>query len=479
MANKRLSDLSELVAANLQPDDLFYVVDVSTTVLEGKKIKVSSIQDFILNGGQITGSITYALTAGTASYVNPSLLAGIVSASYARSASRAERSFFAQLSDTASYVDASNIYGTFPSSSMSNSASFVIYRYGNGTVENSKTASYVVNSLSSSYVVYTGVKNGTVFQSVSSSYVVSSSLAQAALFLNYNGTPNGTASYATSASVATSASYMMSASYGLSASFADNCQAAIVSNFSNYLNLYGPTIPNGTASCAISASQALIADSSSFLIYNGVTPNGTASYTPSSSVATSASYAYSSSRSENTQRAVSASYALSASYPLLDPNQYKVYGPFNSTDGTYGGQTSTELSYRNFIINPTGVTTTILVQAVCDVKVPITTTDSDGYSISLLVEDWTNNVLLGTFTLDTSRPNNFITGAVVAGYTRQATTLMGGNTSIQSISGSWYTLRVKATGGAEFDGNSQARGAQFFIYVKPDTALTRTTYPPF
>ncbi len=488
MANKRLSELNELVAANVIGNDLFYVVDVATNVLEGKKIKASSIQSYVLNNGKITGSITYALLANTASYVDPSTIGVVNSASYALSSSRSERSNWALYSDTASYVSSSNIDGPILNSrysisasyaSSSTSASYVIYSYKNGKIEYAQTASYLF---------YDGVTpNGIAFLSVSASYVRTSSLSKSSSYLIYDGiTPNGTASYANYASSSLTSSYTVSSSYSLSSSYSSLSNISLTSRTSSYLIWSGETLPNGTSSYSWNGRFAAQSRTASYIYYDGITPNGTSSYSIYASSSLSSSYALSSSRSEITFMSVSSSYALTASYPGLDTNQYKIYGPFNTTDAVYGTQTSTELSYRNFVINPPpGVnTTTVIIQALYDVKVPITTTDTDNYTVELILEDWTNGSLVGSFTLDTSRPNNYvnlsITGAfTLSGYNRQNSSLMGSNTSIQTVSGSWYTLRVKASNGATFDAKSLLRGAQFFLYARPDTTITRTAYPPF
>lgn len=482
MSNKCLSELQPL--SNLKSGDLFYVVDTATNILEGKKITAENLLTFFTKGSQISSS--WASSSLSASYINPSLIGLINSASYALSSSRSERSFWALFSDTSSYIDAGDIFGKVDSSSYSDSSSYLIY---NGTRPNgtasfsllSNTASY---AKSASYVIYVpGIPNGTVYNSITSSYVLTASLAKSASYLIYNGsTPNGTASYSNYSSSSLSSSYVNSSSYSLSSSYSKRSSTCDVSDYSNFLSYYGT--PNGTASYSITSSRALQSNSSSYLEYDGITPNGTSSYSLYSEDSLSASYALSASRSENSFQSTSSSYALTSSYPLMDPNQYKIYGPYNTADLIYGTQTSTELSYRNFVIHPEGNNTTIIVQALCDVKVPITTTDTDSYTLELIIEDWTGGSLIDSFTVDTSRPNNFIdlsiTGAfTLSGYSRVPTTLMGANTSIEIISGSWYTLRVKASNGASFDGNSLLRGAQFFIYTKPDTSVTRTAYPPF
>lgn len=485
MANKRLSELQELTSADLQPGDLFYVVDTSTNILEGKRIRADSIQTFLLSGALISAS--FASSSVTASYIDPNNVGNVESASYSLSGSWADRTFFSTQSDTSSYIRAYKVDGVVFQSTSSYTASYLFY---NGSRPNG-TASYSLLSLTSSYVksssylIYTGVPNGTAFSAITASYSYNASSSVSSSYLIYDSNrPNGTASYAQYASSSLTSSYVFSSSYALTSSYSKTSQTAVVSNFSNFLSWYGATVSNGTASYSWSGSHVLISDSASYLIYDGITPNGTASYSVYSSASLSSSYAFSSSRSENTFQSVSSSYALTASYPGLDLNQYKIYGPFNTSDATYGTQTSTNCSYRNFIIKPPGNDTTVIVQALGDVKVPITTTDTDLYTVNLILEDWTNGALVGSTTLDISRPNNYvnfsITGAfTLNGYSRTPITLMGSNQSPFNVSGSWYTLRVTTTNGATFDSNALSRGPFFYIYVSPDTDLTRTAYPPF
>jgi hypothetical protein len=483
MANKRLSDLQELSAANLVEDDLFYVVDTTSTVLEGKKIKASSIKSFVLNTSFLSSS--YASSSLSASYVNPSSVGLVNSASYSLSGSWADRTFFSSLANTASYsVETSH-------SRFSDTASFLFY---NGSRPNG-TASFALNVLSSSYsrtasfansssyIIYTGVRNGTVYFSVSSSYVQTSSFSNTASYLLWNGTtPNGTASYALKASSSLSSSYVNSSSYSLSASFAvssSKTYLADISVSSSFL-IYVNGVPNGTSSFAQTSSRATFADSSSYLIYDGVTSNGTASYSLYASNSLSSSFSISSSRAERT---LTASYALTASYPGLDPNQYKVYGPYNTNDlSSFAVQSSTDCTYGYLKIAPSGASTTIIVHALCDVKVPITTTDTDAASVILKLEKWVSNpspVPDGpAVPLDTSKPNNYInlsiTGAfTLTGYDRQSISLASNASS--TVSGS-YILKVTAAG-ASFDANSLSRGVTFFVYTKPDATVTLTTTP--
>jgi hypothetical protein len=171
------------------------------------------------------------------------------------------------------------------------------------------------------------------------------------------------------------------------------------------------------------------------------------------------------------------SHALLSDY-VNDSNVYRIWGPYNSKDSG-GSNTTTEQYIQNFIITPpTTAGTTIILMAVCDVKTPITTTDTDAASVELYL-DYTEPG--NTFTygpLDTSKPNNYIsitvTGSVsLSGYNRHSTTLTH---DWPNISGSWWRLSVRSSGGALLD---TTRGTTFLLYTKPNTSVTQTSYPPF
>jgi hypothetical protein len=476
MANKRISELTELASADIASNDLFIVTDVS--VLESKKLQATGLKNFVLDNGRITGSITYALSAGTASYIDSASFGPVISSSYAISASWSNRSGISTTALTASYIDGNNVSGSIPSSSYSQTASYVNYRYNNGRVENSQTASYCELSVSSSFLKFTpGINNGTCSYALTSAYMSTSGTAS---YLSYTGIPNGTASFA--------------------------LRLGTDEVTSSYLMLKAGR-QNGTASWAVSsswASRSFWSSQSSFLIYNG-SNNGTASYSMNSlyaNTATTSGYALVSVSSSWAATSVSSSYASTASYCLgtasfvlsssytrgtssfalvsdfvNDSNLYRIYGPYNSTGAD--GVTGTEESYvQNFIISPTtGVPVSVIVQATCDIKVPITTSEAT-MSVNLYLDTTEPGNEFAYGPLDTSRPANYIsaatTGALsISGYSRHAASL-GGNWNLTS--GSWYRLSVRTAGGALID---TTRGVTFMLYTKTNTSVTKTAYPPF
>ena len=112
--------------------------------------------------------------------------------------------------------------------------------------------------------------------------------------------------------------------------------------------------------------------------------------------------------------------------------------------------------------------------ALFDIKCPITSTDTDTAKAELYLEytEPANTWSLGP--LDTTRPNNYISiSGSITGYSRTSATL---GHDWPNISGSWWRLVVRSSGGALLD---VTRGTSFFIYTKTDTTVTKTAYPPF
>jgi hypothetical protein len=473
MANKRLSELTELAATEVASSDLLLVTDVST--LESKKLRADSLKTYILSSGVLTASVTNATNAISASYINPAGVGLIPSSSYSLSSSFSNQSYSSQFSATASYIVASNISGSVPSSSYSATASYVSYTYNNGRVENSQTASYVNQALTASYLWYQGTFNGSASFALSASHVVNPS----ASYLRYNGIPNGTASAALSVLTnEITSSYLVlqagrtngTASFAVSSSYIQSSSYSLFSTTASFLRYTG--LPNGTSSYSIFSLNSEFANSSIV-----------SSFSDSSSLAYISTFSDTSSfcmgSASFARKSISASYVATSSYVVPDPKVYRMYGPYNTTE-TGGSTTTTEAYMQNFFIKPpTAAGTTIIIKALLDCKVPITTTDTDLYTVDLYL-DYTEPGNTHSYgPIDTSRPNNYInfyaTGAafVVNGYSRQSIAL---GSDWNPVSGSWYRLRVKSTNGALID---TTRGVTFFVFVDQDTTITKTSYPPF
>lgn len=495
MANKRLSELNELLAADIQPDDLTLVTDSS--VLESKKLRLQSIRNWVLiNPTLITGSLCD--TAYTASYITSRLQSsgllpppppGFVAAGangvadYAISASYALSASWAPGTNTSLY-SLYSVSSSFASSSVT--ASYISYsNRDNGRVHTASyalTSSYVDNAKSSSYIWYTGDPNGTASYALgclSASYA-SVLNVDTASYLLYNGSrPNGTASYAFIAQDGTSSFLKYVGFPNGTASYSISSITAITSSYTttaSYLRFEGPF--NGTASYAVKTYLADTADSASIA--------DVSLYSYTSSVSVSSSYASTASLLEGT-----ASYSLTSSYltgtasyailagTVTDTDIYRMWGPFSTLDSG-GTNTTTAQRITNFVISPpTTVGTTVIIVALCDIKSPMTNTDTDSQQVILYLDDLTPG---GThsYQLDATKPSNYIgittavSGAVsLTGYIRSAATLAG---TLNSVSGSWYRFSLVASGGATID---TTRGTKFFVYTKTNTTVTKTSYPPF
>jgi hypothetical protein len=213
MSHKRVSQLTELTAAEMASGDLFYVIDVSAK--EGKKATANQLGAYL----NASGSFSVVL-ADTASYVLGSNVHGSVeTSSYSLfaaasvSSSWASRSLSASYSETASFAMNSSVGSTISASwaSASISASWANVAGTAATATtatalsypNTSTASYAItagNVISSSYantasyIANTGTTIATASYSIRSGYSDTSGLANVSLELIY---PNvSTASYA-------------------------------------------------------------------------------------------------------------------------------------------------------------------------------------------------------------------------------------------------------------------------------------------
>lgn len=210
MANKRVSELTAITAAELASNDLFLLADVAPNP-ESKKLEVSELSTY-LNANNRTGSLygtaSWALWAVSASWapyqesasyaatsswawraITSSYVLEALSASWARSSSYAI---------TASYALTSSVQLIYSSAfaDYARSASYLIFTPGvfNGTSSYALTASRAISSITSSFLTYSSLTpNGTASFAATASQTISSS------FLNFNGNYNGTASHALTA----------------------------------------------------------------------------------------------------------------------------------------------------------------------------------------------------------------------------------------------------------------------------------------
>lgn len=241
MANKKVSELVQVTAGELQSSDLLLLADVSAN--ESKKLTLQDIGSYLLSSGNITGSFygtaSYALNAKSASYAP---IMG--SASYATSASwaiyciTASNTMIAEVADfsvqtvysiSSSYAASTSLVSATSAdfAETSRTASFLRYTAGisNGTASNA------IIALTASYVSASGIASISSSYSNTSSFSNTGKTTQTSSYILYSGIPNGTASFAFSSSKSNTSSF---------------------SNTSSYL-VYIPGISNGTASYAMNS----------------------------------------------------------------------------------------------------------------------------------------------------------------------------------------------------------------------------------
>jgi hypothetical protein len=212
MANEKVSQMTSLTATELVAGDFFMVVD--TSARESKKISTGDILTYI----EATGSFN---------------------------------AYHASVSDTSSYVAGSNVNGSVVSSSYSfNSVSSSWAQQTQNSI-NSISASYVPSgaiSPTASFLLYSGVFNGSASYAISASTVNFAATSSKLLYIP--GVTFNTASYALSSSntlnsisssYSLSSSYSISSSYSLSSSYSISSSNAITANSSSFLvNSYNP-----------------------------------------------------------------------------------------------------------------------------------------------------------------------------------------------------------------------------------------------
>src|ERR1035437_2187386 len=160
MANEKVSQMTQLSAAEVASDDLLLITDISAR--ESKRITTSDFLKYIESTGSF--NVYHSSLADSASYVLGSNVNGIIkSSSYSLNSDTSSYSIKSILSDTSSY---------------------------------SKTASFALNTIGSGTTIITGST-----YPITSSWSIESILSKTSSFLQYvNGTSNGTASCALSSS---------------------------------------------------------------------------------------------------------------------------------------------------------------------------------------------------------------------------------------------------------------------------------------
>jgi hypothetical protein len=210
MANKRVSELTAITAAELASDDLLLLADVAPNP-GSKKLPVSELNTYLnINNrtGSLYGTASWALRAVSSSWApyqescsyaaTSSWAWRAITSSYALLALSASWARSSSYAITASYAMTSSVYLIYSSAfaDYARSASYLIYTPGvfNGTASYALTSSRSITSISSSFLTYSPLTpNGTA------SFAATASQAISSLFLNFNGNNNGTASHALTA----------------------------------------------------------------------------------------------------------------------------------------------------------------------------------------------------------------------------------------------------------------------------------------
>lgn len=222
MANKRVSELASIDAAHLDFADLLLLSDVSAH--ESKKLQLNDLSNFLLLDGRLTGSLfgtaSYAMMARSASYALNTAIPTIVpsasyliytpgfvngTASYAMAALSASFSISSSYVVTASYALTSSVEMVYSSAfaDYARSASYLIFTPGstNGTASYALTASYLIGGIGVISCSYAETSSW-AWNAISSSealfanQAITASNSNTASFLQFQGVPNGTASYA-------------------------------------------------------------------------------------------------------------------------------------------------------------------------------------------------------------------------------------------------------------------------------------------
>ncbi len=261
MANKRVSELAPINYLSLDNYDLLFLTDLSAH--ESKKLTLQDLSYFLRNSGFFSSgsfygtsswsrysmTASYTLPSQTSSYSNTSSWAiNSISASYCTSSVTASYSISGSFTLTASYAltasSQTSVNSTF--AIYAQSASYLTYNslLSNGTASASKTASY---SFTASYIA-------TASMATTASYSFTASLAK-------------TASYATTASYNKSSSHALIADYvvngggggggGVVAGGSYNISTSYASSSISSSYLYYDGTFNGTASYAMATGPQL------------------------------------------------------------------------------------------------------------------------------------------------------------------------------------------------------------------------------
>ena len=216
--NKKVSQLIELDASDLQLDDLFLIQDVS--VKESKKMEVGTMVLYLQNSGSLSTNALHAINSDSASYILGSNVDGLVNSAF-----NASTSSWANKTISSSYADTASVALTtitcVTNATTADSSSYLIYSVNNGSASYAVNAGVTDAAQTAYYLYYNGQPNGTASWAVNAVNTSNNLISDTASYLLYiPGYSNGTSSYATSSEYAVTASYAVTTSYSNTTSYA-------------------------------------------------------------------------------------------------------------------------------------------------------------------------------------------------------------------------------------------------------------------
>jgi hypothetical protein len=245
MANKRVSELIQITAAELTPQDLVLVSDLLPSP-ESKKLTLADLSTYLLSGGNLSGSFFgTASWAQTASY---SLNTPIqVSASYALTAGDALTAISSAFASNAGNSDTSTSASYASIAGIALTASFGVANFASNSIY-TDTASYLL------YVP--GTINGTASYALVSLSAITASYALTSAGGGSGITPGG--------------SYDISASYASASLSSLTADTSVLSDTASYLN---SPLFDGTASYAL--NSLLSGNNMDYGVFNAITQSTT------------------------------------------------------------------------------------------------------------------------------------------------------------------------------------------------------------
>lgn len=238
MANEKVSQMTSLTANELARGDLFLITDISEKT--SKKIAVSDIMTYIQETGSLSFNASDSIRSQTASWAHY-IVGGLVpSSSLATTSSYVISSSHALNANSASYVVSAS-YVNITSAEIGTSSYLKYNGVFNGSSSYALTSSFVNNSQTSSFLLYTaGRNNGTASMVIgTSSYSLSSSHSEFAK--SVTGTVHSTTSSWASSSV--SSSWASNGIVNWFQTYTTGSQVGTLGTINNPFDIYNMSIP--------------------------------------------------------------------------------------------------------------------------------------------------------------------------------------------------------------------------------------------